>query len=94
MQINTELSPIVSPKSNVSGSFVSPRDKVLMNFTSNKPMPIGSEKSGEDIHSIEHENNHGNAGYFEDSSHHHHTTTNESYSSEKNHLGGKIVNNT
>lgn len=36
IQIATDISPIISPASNKSGSFISPRDNLLVNFNSNK----------------------------------------------------------
>ena len=87
MQINTDISPIISPKSNLSNSFMSPRDAIFMNLHSNRTglniinnyindnPNIKSSEAG--LHKIE----------FEFSNNVNSTTTNESYSIERLPLG-------
>ena len=44
MQINTDLSPVVSPKSGISSSFTSPKDSLLpaLNFNQIRPQNSGN----------------------------------------------------
>lgn len=93
MQINTDLSPVYSPKSNISSSFTSPKDSLLpaLNFNQIRPQNPGTlpdnssqpfpknDKSptGSFIPVITNQNNT--------------TTTNESFSIEKNTYLGTIM---
>ena len=85
MQINSDISPIISPKSNLSTSFMSPRDAIFMNLTSNRNVPhvnnnnyINNNQNIKSSHAASHKME------FEFSNH---ITTNESYSIEIMPLG-------
>lgn len=92
MQINTELSPIISPKSNLSISFVSPRDNVLVNFTSNRTTHTLSDKNSMDLHHSRQENY--NSKEAHDMSYRpvNDTMTNESYSVDRANQQGNFFN--
>ena len=87
MQINSDISPIISPKSNLSTSFISPRDVIFMNLNSN------SNRNVPHIHNNNHINNNQNIKSSHTGSHKmefefsNHITTNESYSIEIMPLG-------
>lgn len=82
MQINTDISPIISPKSNFSNSFISPRDVLFSNMNSNKFRTSSVEKSpNENNGTSQGDNPHGRTD-LEASQHG--NTTNESYSVDRN----------
>jgi hypothetical protein len=84
LQINTDISPIISPKSNTPGSFITPRDNILVNFNANK---VHNPAPQDDQHLVPDEN-HELQEEIEDSNRLNNSDTNESYSIDRETAGG------
>lgn len=78
MQINTDISPIISPKSNISISFMSPRDILFANVNSTKNQPSNLDKSPIAVNNMTPGDIQANRGECE-TSQNANTTQNESY---------------
>ena len=87
MQINTDISPIISPKSNLSTSFMSPRDAIFMNLNTNRNGQHIINNYIIDNHNPKPLDTGSHKNEFEFSNNFNSTITNESYSIERMHLG-------
>lgn len=85
MQINPDISPIISPKSNFSGSYTSPHENDIPNFHANKY----------NFHFSRHENRisktdlHSEKNEAESSTRNNDSATNESFSVDRYGTGGE-----
>jgi hypothetical protein len=86
LQINTDISPIISPTSNISGSFITPKDNIFVNFNSNKAQNTLNQ---EDQHPVPDEN-HELQEEMDGSNRLNNSDTNESYSIDRDHAGGNL----
>lgn len=89
MQINTDLSPVYSPKSNVSSSFTSPKDPLLpaLNFNQIRQQNLGNHPLDSQLPKQsfpKNEKSPTNSGFPVVNNQNQTTTTNESFSIEKN----------
>ena len=89
MQINADISPLISPKSNMSISFMSPRDANFNNVNTTKKKPSNFEKTSDAIDFILPRDLPLNNVEIE-TSQHAHNTTNESCSIDQN-VNGNIL---
>jgi len=86
MQPNIDISPIISPKSNFSGSFLSPKDNLISNIIPKK-LKINTNLLDVQQHKIETPSNKED---LEASNRNNDSATNESYSMDRIGNGGKI----
>jgi len=89
MQINTDLSPVYSPKSNVSSSFTSPKDALLpaLNFNQLRQQNLGNHPFDSQLPKQsfpKNEKSPTNSNFPVVNNQNQTTTTNESFSIEKN----------
>lgn len=85
IQINTDISPIISPTSGISGSFISPRDNLLLNFNTHKMISTNNQSDYNQLR-LDHIENH---EQLEGSNKINDSATNESYSIDRSPLEGK-----
>ena len=95
MQIDPDISPVISPKSNISNSFASQKDIFLLNLNSNRNFRHSSDNPPFDIQGPKDDNL--NSVPFETQhekmNQNNTITTNESYSVEKHSYLGNLKTN-
>lgn len=96
MQIDTDLSPVVSPNSNISNSFASQRDVILFGLNSNRTNRHLSDNQPFDFQNLRVDSTTNKTGVevnfpVQNNQNNTVTTTNESYSMEKYTYLGKFI---